>query len=137
VIRTRNYEALLFGQIIGQNPDLYAFWHSSERLDPGLNVALYTNSEADTLLEDARQLTDVSQRNEKYQEFEEILKKEHPAVFLYAPKFIYVVPKNLGGINLGSVSIASDRFRDISNWYLETDHVWKFFTKEDPVGEAE
>ena len=39
-IRPRDYEALLFGEIVGRNPDLYSFWHSTQRLDPGLNIAL-------------------------------------------------------------------------------------------------
>ncbi len=39
-IRPRAYDALLFGEIIGQDLDLYAFWHSSQRIDPGLNIAL-------------------------------------------------------------------------------------------------
>ena len=40
VIRPRNYDALLFGEIINHESDLYAFWHSSQRKDPGLNVAI-------------------------------------------------------------------------------------------------
>ena len=40
VIRPRKYDVLLFGQIINHESDLFAFWHSSQRKDPGLNVAM-------------------------------------------------------------------------------------------------
>ncbi|HET8574742.1 MAG TPA: peptide ABC transporter substrate-binding protein [Candidatus Paceibacterota bacterium] len=128
VIRPRKYDALLFGQITGRNPDLYAFWHSSERLDPGLNVAMYTNADADKILETARQISNLSERAEKDQEFSEILAQDHPAIFLYAPEFLYVVPKKLRGMELGGISVSSDRFSDIAKWYVDTEHVWKFFT---------
>src|SRR3989344_2751422 len=53
IIRPRNYDSLLFGQIINHESDLFAFWHSSQRKDPGLNIALYTNAKVDKILEDA------------------------------------------------------------------------------------
>ncbi len=58
VIRPRAYEALLFGMVVGRGQDLFAFWDSSERTDPGLNIADYSNSAVDTLLEKARTETD-------------------------------------------------------------------------------
>ena len=33
VIRPRKYDALLFGEIVGRDTDLFAFWHSSQRND--------------------------------------------------------------------------------------------------------
>src|SRR3989344_734327 len=44
VLRPRNYDAVLFGEVVGRTLDLFAFWHSSQRNDPGLNLALYTNT---------------------------------------------------------------------------------------------
>ncbi|MBM2817634.1 MAG: family 5 extracellular solute-binding protein, peptide/nickel transport system substrate-binding [Parcubacteria group bacterium] len=70
VIRPRKYDALLFGEIIGRDLDLFAFWHSSQRKDPGLNIALYANSKVDKLLEDARKIEDKSERIQKYKQFE-------------------------------------------------------------------
>ncbi|NQV88235.1 MAG: hypothetical protein HQ402_01595, partial [Parcubacteria group bacterium] len=35
IIRPRKYEALLFGEVIGHGLDLFPFWHSSQRNDPG------------------------------------------------------------------------------------------------------
>src|SRR3989338_4936909 len=50
VIRPRKYDALLFGTIINRESDLFAFWHSSQRKDPGLNVAMYTNAKIDKII---------------------------------------------------------------------------------------
>jgi len=129
VIRPRKYDALLFGQIINHESDLFAFWHSTQRNDPGLNIALYTNAKVDKILEDAFTLVDENARIKKYALFEDEIKKDLPAVFLYSPDFIYVVSKNLKGISVDHTMSASDRFLSIYSWYLKTDNVWKIFTK--------
>jgi hypothetical protein len=50
-IRPRNYEALFFGMVVGRDQDLFPFWDSSQKQDPGLNIAMYTNKNVDQLLE--------------------------------------------------------------------------------------
>ena len=128
VIRPRNFDALLFGEVIGRDADLYPFWHSSQRTDPGLNIALYANNRADKLLDDARSASDREIVEEKYKAFAEEINTDVPAVFLYTPSFLYVVPKSVEAIDLGSLTISQDRFLSIRNWYIETDKVWKIFT---------
>ena len=130
VIRTRKYDALLFGELIGKDRDLYAFWHSSQIKAPGLNVAMYANSKVDKLLEDIRTTSDDDMRASKYTQFEDLLTADLPAVFLYSPNFIYVVPKTLNGINLRDITIPSDRWNSVSSWYLTTENVWKFFASK-------
>ncbi len=129
VIRPRKYDALLFGQVISQPTDLYAFWHSSQRTDPGLNVALYTGVKVDKALESALREKDPDKRNEYIETAITNISKDIPAVFLYTPKYLYVVPKNLSGINKRLLSQPQDRFSDIYSWYVRTDHIWKIFAK--------
>lgn len=129
VIRPRKYDALFFGQIINNESDLYAFWHSSQRKDPGLNVALYTNAKVDKILEDAFITVNPEARIKKYSQFEEEIKKDMPAVFVYSPNFIYVVSKNLKGLNMDHIISPTDRFANVYLWYTQTDHVWKIFVK--------
>ena len=129
VIRPRKYDALLFGQIINKESDLFAFWHSSQRNDPGLNVAMYTNSKVDKILEDAFTTTDENQRIQKYAQCEAEIKKDMPAVFLYSPDFIYVVSKDLKGLSLNRITSPADRFLNSYLWYTNTDNVWKIFSK--------
>jgi peptide/nickel transport system substrate-binding protein len=127
IIATRKYDALLFGEFIGKDLDLYAFWHSSQRNAPGLNVAAYVNSKVDKLLDEARSTSDEKVRVAKYAEFEKIIQDEVPAVFLYSPDFIYTVPEKLRGMELGRISSPSDRFAEVSTWYTTTSNVWKVF----------
>jgi peptide/nickel transport system substrate-binding protein len=129
VIRPRNYDALLFGQIINHESDLFAFWHSSQRKDPGLNVAMYTNAKVDKILEDAFVTFDESQRIKKYAEFENEIKKDVGAVFLYSPKFIYIVANNLKGFGAEHIVSPADRFLNVYSWYIRTDNVWKVFAQ--------
>jgi peptide/nickel transport system substrate-binding protein len=127
VIRPREYQALLFGEIVGRTLDLFAFWHSSQRADPGLNLALYTNSDADKLLSEARVETDRESREEKYEEFGELVINDIPAIFLYAPEFIYIVPDELIGIKLGALTTPAERFLNIYQWHTETERIWSIF----------
>ncbi|MBX4195595.1 hypothetical protein KW796_01400 [Candidatus Parcubacteria bacterium] len=129
VIRPRRYDALLFGEVVGKDADVYPFWHSSERNDPGLNIALYANSQVDKLLTDARAESDPAKREMLYQAFDTAVRADVPAVFLYSPNFLYVVPKTVNGVALGELGSPQDRFRDARNWYIETNSVWNIFVK--------
>jgi peptide/nickel transport system substrate-binding protein len=129
IIKTRKYDALLFGEFIGKDLDLYAFWHSSQRNSPGLNVAMYVNSKTDKLLESARETSDDRLREKAYMDFEKIIKDEIPAIFLYSPDYIYIIPDKINGVNFGKITNSADRWYDIDKWYTETDNVWKFLVK--------
>jgi peptide/nickel transport system substrate-binding protein len=127
VIRTRKYDALLFGEQVGKDRDLYAFWHSSQRNSPGLNVSMYTNSKVDKILTDIRGTIDNKKRADDYILLDQLIQDDMPAIFLYSPDFIYAVPKTMKGMALDSITTPSDRFNAISSWYLNTEKVWQFF----------
>ncbi len=129
IIRTRKYDALLFGEIIGKDMDLYPFWHSSQRQSPGLNIALYTNIKADRILENIRKTTDPSVQKSYFESFNKEIKNDIPAVFTYSPYFIYIVPKKVQNVNLGTLTTPSDRFSDVQDWFIETNNVWSIFAK--------
>jgi len=130
VIRPRKYDALLFGEVIGRSEDLYAFWDSSQQSDPGLNIAEYANKTVDALLDDARQTADEGTRLNDLQQIENDISADYPASFVYAPDFVYVVPKNLYGVVLPQISIPADRFAGVTDWYIRTQSVWPFLTNE-------
>ncbi|MEX0931113.1 MAG: hypothetical protein WDZ68_02335, partial [Candidatus Paceibacterota bacterium] len=127
VIRPRNYEALLFGVEIGRSLDLYPFWHSSQREDPGLNVALYANITTDTLLNTIRTTQDESERIESLQKFEAEIIDEMPAIFLYSPSFVYVVRNNVTTVPMERFSRPSERFSNINNWHINEMSLWNIF----------
>jgi len=130
VIRPRKYEALLYGMVIGRDQDIYAFWDSQERNDPGLNIALYANKTVDALLEDARGSADREMRAADIQKIEDIIAADYPAAFLYAPDFTYAVPKDLYGVVLPQIITTSDRFATVASWYRITDAVWPFLVRK-------
>lgn len=127
IVRPRKFEALFFGQVLGRDGDPYPFWHSSQRTDPGLNIASYANPKVDKTLDEARVETDPKKRFNSYSDFSDEVVKDAPAVFVYAPEFLYIPQKGVRGISLGSISIPSERFLNIYEWYINTDNLWKIF----------
>lgn len=119
-IRSRNFDALLFFENTGADPDPYPFWHSSQARDPGLNLAGFSNTEADNLLTTARQTMDNTTRIQNYQKFQTIILNEIPAVFLNNVVYVYNVPDDLQGLNLNTIIHPSERFLNINKWYLHT-----------------
>ena len=127
IIRPRRYDALLFGQVVNRDLDLFAFWHSGQTVDPGLNIAQYSNKSVDVLLENLRSVKTESDRLKLYSDLNSQLAKDVPAVFLYSPSFIYIIPKSLNGLHLTGISVPSERFGNIFEWYTSTDNIWKIF----------
>ncbi len=119
-LKDRNYQVLIYGEMIGADPDLYSFWHSSQSEYPGLNLAKFSNRDTDKLLEDARTTLDIDLRAKLYQKFQDILAKDLPAVFLYSPTYIMAVSKDIHGINIANLVSPADRFSTLNDWYIKT-----------------
>ena len=124
-IKERNYQMLLFGEILSLDPDPFSLWHSSQKRDPGLNLALYDNSSADKLLEEARTTIDTTDRMKKYREFQNLVIEDVPAIFLYSPYYLYAHSKKIKGYENSIIAIPSDRLLNIEKWYVETKRVWR------------
>jgi len=126
-IKPRNYDLLLFGEILRAVLDPFPFWHSSQINDPGLNLSLYQNSQADKTLEEIRKLpsSDSEERKEKLVEFQNILTQDIPAVFLYSSDYFYLTSNEIKGTLSQKVTDPSKRFSNIADWHIETKRVWK------------
>lgn len=125
VIKDRNYQILLFGEIMSIDPDPFAMWHSSQRQEPGLNLALYKNDTADKLMEEARATLNPLERRQKYDDFQKILIEDIPAVFLYSPHFLYGLTRDVRGFDTQIISTPDGRFTDIRDWYIDTSRQFK------------
>lgn len=119
-IRPRNFEMLLFGQVYGYEPDPFAFWHSSQVKDPGLNITFFSDKKADKLLEDIRKTDDANIRNAAYRNFSDIIVKNLPAIFLFSQDYLYVLPTDIIGVSPVKIAFPSDRFNEINTWYRAT-----------------
>lgn len=124
-IKPREFDALLFGEILYMDPDPFSFWHSSQKKDPGLNLAMYDSPQADKLLEDARQTLDYMERIKKYDAFQQIIADDVPAVFLFSPHYLYAVDNFVRGIETKNIATPARRFSEIEKWYLKTDREFK------------
>ena len=124
-IKNRDYDVLLFGLIIGNDPDQYPFWHSSQIEFPGLNISRYVNRALDGILEKAQGESDQEALEKLYTEFQTILLQENPAVFLYTPTYTYAVLDHILGITADRIFAPSDRFTNVTDWYIKTKRVWK------------
>ena len=97
LIKTRNYQALIFGHILNGVEDVYSFWHSSQRFYPGLNLSVYANKSLDELLEDVKQELDSNKRQATLTKIAEILSDDSPALFLVKPQYLYITSPQVGG----------------------------------------
>ncbi|HLO24519.1 MAG TPA: peptide-binding protein, partial [Geobacteraceae bacterium] len=71
-----NFEALIMGWTIGQDPDIYDVWHSSKTSPKELNFIGFKNSEVDRLLEEGRSTFDMEKRKRCYYRIQEIFTEE-------------------------------------------------------------
>lgn len=127
IIRPRDYQALLFGIDIGRSLDLYPFWHSSLREDPGLNVSLYANLTVDQLVSNIRVATSTQARDELIGRFVNEIDKEKPAAFLFTPSFEYVVRSNIETTAMERLQRPSERFSNVTKWHMNRSGVWPIF----------
>ncbi len=127
IIRPRKYSALLFGTAVGRELDFYSFWHSSQRNDPGLNIALYANITTDAVLTEARTKTNRDDRAEAYKRFADEMRTDLPALFLFVPEFTYLLPDRIHEVTVAGLAGPSERFSSIGAWYTNTESVWPFF----------
>jgi ABC-type transport system substrate-binding protein len=132
---TRNYDILLFGQSLLDNLDSYPYWHSdgvqkegtSERdvkLD-AYNLSQYISFEADTLLTTIRETVDDTERQSALADLREVIKQDVPAIFLYSPLYTFAYHKDILGVELGKLSLHSDRFLTLWRWYVQQNRVFK------------
>ncbi len=119
-IHSRNYDALLYGENLGHDPDPYPYWHSTQAEGSGLNLSSFSERKVDEILEEARQSIDSDFRSLKYIEFQNIIAEELPAIFLFNPNYIYGVSEKVKGIELGNIVLPYERFWGVSDWYIKT-----------------
>lgn len=124
-ISPRKYEALIFSENMSSDPDPFAFWHSSQNEYPGANLAIFANKTVDNLLENGRKTNSLEERIKYYWEFQKIVAKELPVIFLYSPTYSYPQDKKVMGFDISMVASYSDRFNNINEWYVKTRRVLK------------
>jgi peptide/nickel transport system substrate-binding protein len=116
-----SYDALLYGVSIGTDPDVFAYWHSSQadiRAPQRLNFSEYKSSAADAGLEAGRTRTDPTLRMIKYQSFLQAWQSDAPAVSLYQPRFLYITRTPVYGLTEHPINADVERFTNVQNWMV-------------------
>lgn len=116
-----SYDALLYGISIGTDPDVFAYWDSSQadvRSAQRLNFSEYKSSTADASLQAGRSRSDATLRSIKYQPFLQAWQKDAPAVGLYQPRFLYVTRMKVYGLDEHPINSDTDRYTNVHNWMI-------------------
>lgn len=120
VIRPRNYDILLYEIELGSDPDLFAYYHSSQVTENGLNLSNYRSAIASDSILAARSTIDQSLRTAKYETFLKTWVEDVPALAIYQVNLSYYVNKNVCSFSEDSRLVtATDRFSDVSFWATE------------------
>jgi len=143
VLAPRSFDVILYGMNTFIDPDRFELFHSSQSVDPGLNIASYIGSaqtvrprenrkegessletlpKVDRLLEITRTFDPSSAENERFNNYAEIqtlIAQDSPVTFLYHPQFIYYTNTSVAKIDLGNIANVEDRFRNIQNWEIK------------------
>ena len=113
-IDKKNFEAVILGWTLGQDPDLYDIWHSSKVGPKELNFISYKNPEVDALLEKGRYTFDRKVRKTCYDRIQEILAEDQPYTFLYVPYALPIISARFHGIEPAPAGIGYN----IYQWYV-------------------
>lgn len=118
-LEPRDYEVALVDLNLMRtpDPDPYPFWHQSQ-MTSGQNYSMWNDRRASEYLEKARVTIERSDRERLYRNFQVHFSRELPALPLYFPVYTFAVDAEVGGISIGSIYDPSDRFMNISDWFL-------------------
>lgn len=126
ILQPRNFDVLLYRLNIGADPDVYAYWHSSQATPQGLNFSNYSDVISDDALSSARARFEPDLRNAKYITFARQWLSDVPAIGLYQSTAQYVYRKNVRTINPSDILVSAvDRFNTVLDWSIGTRTVYK------------
>jgi len=126
ILQSRDYDVLIYQLSIGADPDIYAYWHSSQANPLGLNLSNYSDRIADDALVSARSRLEPGLRNAKYITFSKQWLADAPAVGLYQSVAYYVTSYNDQSYNDKNVFVSQfDRYQDVLYWSAGSQAVYK------------
>ena len=121
VISERDFDILIFGVALGPDPDVYAYWHSSQIGEQGRNISQYSSEIADINLEDGRTRTDEDLRSAKYDAFQDAWYDDAPALPLYRSEHFHIQREQVLGAEVEEVMSTEHRFHNVENWTVNTE----------------
>ncbi len=125
-LQARNFDILLYELSLGADPDVYAYWHSSQIGQTGYNFSNYSNKSADASLASARSRAEPELRSAKYRQFVRQWQQDAPAIALYQPVLEYVTSDNVRTVEKNTRLVSeADRYSNVQYWTVAEDTVYK------------
>lgn len=113
-IDDKNFEAVLLGWSLSQDPDAYSIWHSEQTKKGQYNFVSYKNTEVDHLLVEGRHTIGNDKRKPIYRKIHQLIADDVPYIFLVNPESRPVVHKKIQGVEKAPAGIGWN-FKD---WYI-------------------
>jgi peptide/nickel transport system substrate-binding protein len=113
-IDKKNFEAVILGWTIPQDPDIFDIWHSSKQGKKELNFMSFENKEVDELLVKARHTLNKEERKKYYFRIQEILAEEQPYTFLFIPYANVAIHRRFKGIEPAPAGL----MHNFEKWYV-------------------
>lgn len=124
ILQPRKFDVLLYQVDIGADPDVFAYWHSSQV--NSRNYSGYSNVVSDDALASARARVEPALRNAKYITFAKEWLQDVPAIGLYQSTIQYVYSYNARVYDNSNVFVSpTDRYSDVLQWSVGTRTVYK------------
>ncbi len=123
-LSAHDYGILLYGISIGADPDMFAYWHSSQAVPGGLNFSEWKSNAADLNLETGRSRLEPELRAARYNAFSKVWLDEAPAVALYQPRINYTYNQNAQGFKIFPLNNSSDRLTNVEEWTVNNRSVY-------------
>lgn len=119
VLQTRAYDVIVYKYAI-TDPDVFAYWHSSQGTGVGMNLAGYTSAVANDFLASSRTAKTSDVKLRRYIGFAKQWQQDVPAIGLYQDQLEYVKTKNSSAFS-GDTKLneITDRFNDVYKWRIE------------------
>jgi peptide/nickel transport system substrate-binding protein len=125
VLQQRNYDILVYELPIGADPDVYAYWHTSQLGASGYNFANYSNDTSDAALSSARDRTDEKLRAAKYATFAQQWLSDAPAIGLYQQSVTYLHRPSTQAVDpTAKFVVSSDRYSNVRHWAVNIERIY-------------
>lgn len=127
-LRDRNFESIISGYQDNES-SWYYYYNSSQKNDPGANIAQFNSQKIDNLLLNLRKNLKKEDRNKKKTELKKEIESRYLILNLESQFSYYYLSKEIQSMNLDKVISGKKRFDFIQNWVIETEKILPLFKK--------
>ena len=126
ILQPRNYSILVYEIDLGADPDIYAFWHSSQSGQKGLNFSNYNDAVADDLLLNSRTAQSSNEKKLQITKFTQRWLANSVAIGLGQTKTSYVFRKSVQPYSVNNTFVTEvNRYADVIYWSASKSTLYK------------